>query len=269
MPNFDSTAYATLLENMTAIGVAAAEAIRNTRAETDVRLKADGSPVTGADEAAEAVIRGALERLSLPLPVISEEQADRGEPSVTAPSCILVDPLDGTREFIAGRDEYTVNIGVVADGVPVAGVIVAPALGILWRGILGRGAERLKFSAAGTSAPEPIRTRAHREADTRVMVSRSHLDARTEAYLKRWPGAQRTACGSALKFCRVAEGAADLYPRLGPTHDWDVAAGHAIVAAAGGSVIAPAGTPLVYGSPGLKIPAFLAFGDPTNVSRET
>jgi 3'(2'), 5'-bisphosphate nucleotidase len=101
------------------------------------------------------------------------------------------------------------------------------------------------------------------------MVSRSHLDSRTETYLRRWPGARREASGSALKFCRVAEGAADLYPRLGPTHDWDVAAGHAIVVAARGSVVTPDGTPLVYGTPDLKIPAFLACGDPTDVPHET
>jgi 3'(2'), 5'-bisphosphate nucleotidase len=100
------------------------------------------------------------------------------------------------------------------------------------------------------------------------MVSRSHLDARTEAYLKRWPGARRVASGSAIKFCRVAEGGADLYPRLGPTHDWDVAAGHAIVAAAGGCVVGPTGQPLAYGSAGLKIPAFLACGDPADVPAE-
>jgi 3'(2'), 5'-bisphosphate nucleotidase len=159
VPRFDLAAYAAILQDMTGLGNAAAETIRNARAENDVRTKADGSPVTGADEAAEAVIREGLARLGLPLPVVSEEQADRERASIAAPSFILVDPLDGTREFIAGRDEYTVNIGVVADGAPVAGVIVAPALRTLWRGIVGRGAERLKFSADGTSAPEPIRTR--------------------------------------------------------------------------------------------------------------
>jgi len=183
VPRFDLAAYAALLQDMTGLGIAAAETIRSARAENDVRTKADGSPVTGADEAAEAVIREGLARLGLPLPVVSEEQADRERASLAAPSFILVDPLDGTREFIAGRDEYTVNIGVVADGAPVAGVIVAPALGTLWRGIVGRGAERLKFSAGGTSAPEPIRTRPRPAADILVMVSRSHLDTRTETYL--------------------------------------------------------------------------------------
>ena len=252
MSNFDSAAGAALLEEMTAISIAAAEAIRGSLGDRGVRLKADGSPVTAADEAAEAVIRDGLARLGLPLPVISEESADLAGASIAAPSFILVDPLDGTREFIAGRDEYAINIGLVADGAPAAGVITAPALGRIWRGIVGRGAERLQFSAGRTSPPERIRTRPRPGTDLLVMVSRSHLDARTEAYLTRWPGARRVASGSAIKFCRVAEGGADLYPRLGPTHDWDVAAG----------------TPLAYGTAGLKIPAFLACGDPTDVSTE-
>ena len=241
MSNFDSAACAALLEELTAISIAAAEAIRGLLADRGVRLKADGSPVTAADEAAEAVIRDGLARLGLPLPVISEESADLAGASIAAPSFILVDPLDGTREFIAGRDEYTINIGLVADGAPAAGVITAPALGRIWRGVVGRGAERLQFFAGRTSPPERIRTRPRPGTDLLVMVSRSHLDARTEAYLRRWPGARRVASGSALKFCRVAEGGADLYPRLGPTHDWDVAAGHAIVAAAGGCVVGPTG----------------------------
>jgi 3'(2'), 5'-bisphosphate nucleotidase len=269
VPNIDFPAYPALLKDMTAIGIAAAAAIRNARADGNVRLKADGSPVTGADEAAEAVVRDSLTRIGLRLPIVSEEEAGREGAGVAAPSFVLVDPLDGTREFIAGRDEYTVNIGLVVEGAPVVGVIVAPALGTLWRGIVGRGAERLSFSAGKISAPEPIRTRPRTDVDMLVMVSRSHLDPRTEAYLRHWPDARRMPCGSALKFCRVAEGTADLYPRLGPTHDWDVAAGHAIIRAAGGSVTAPDGTPLVYGSDGLKIPAFLAWGDPAHVAAET
>ena len=268
MSDFDSAACAALLEEMTAISIAAAEAIRSLLADKGVRVKGDGSPVTAADEAAEAVIRDGLTRLGLPFPVISEESADLEGASIAAPRFILVDPLDGTREFIAGRDEYAINIGLVADGAPVAGVITAPALGRIWRGVVGRCAERLQFSAGRTSTPEPIRTRRRTGADPVVVVSRSHLDARTEAYLQRWPAARRVASGSALKFCRVAEGAADLYPRLGPTHDWDVAAGHAIVIAAGGSVVGPTGTPLAYGTAGLKIPAFLACGDPTDVPTE-
>ncbi len=262
MSTFDPAACAKLIEGMTATSLAAADAIRRLHRQVGVRIKADGSPVTAADEAAEAVIRDGLAHLAPSLPVISEEQAEHVRPVITSASVILVDPLDGTREYIAGRDEYTINIAVVADGAPILGVITAPALGLIWRGVVGRGAERLEFSSAKTSSPHAIRTRPHPEGDLLVMVSRSHLDARTETYLESLPRARRIPCGSSLKFCRLAEGAADLYPRLGPTRDWDVASGHAILAAAGGVVSAPDGTPLIYGSPALRIPVFIAWGDP-------
>jgi len=250
------------MDAMTAISISAAEAIRRSHGQGSVRIKADGSPVTTADEAAEAVIRDGLAHLAPALPVISEEQAEREKPAIPSASFILVDPLDGTKEYIAGRDDFTINIAVVSDGAPILGVITAPALGLIWRGTVGRGAERLEFSSRKTSPPQAIRTRPRAAGDLLVMVSRSHLDARTEAYLGGLPRARRIPCGSSLKFCRLAEGAADLYPRLGPTRDWDVAAGHAILAAAGGSVVAPEGTSLIYGGPALLIPAFVAWGDP-------
>ncbi len=260
VPTSDFAAGADLMDVLTTISMSAAAAIR--RCGTgDVRIKADGSPVTAADEAAEAVIHDGLASLGPALPVISEERAEREKPTVKSASYFLVDPLDGTREFIAGRDEYTINIGLVADGMPILGVITSPALGSIWRGIVGRGAERLEFSSAKVSPPQAIHTRPRPEGELRVMVSRSHLDARTRAYLDGLPRMQRVASGSAIKFCRLAEGAADLYPRLAPTRDWDVAAGHAILAAAGGSVVAPDGAALIYGSPGLRIPAFIAWGD--------
>ena len=178
-------------------------------------------------------------------------------------SYFLVDPLDGTREFIAGRDEYTVNIALMTDGAPLFGIICAPALGDLWRGIVGRGAERLSF-ASPTEAPTRIRTRRRPKNEAVVVVSRSHLEARTKSYVDGLPGAKLVQSGSSIKFCRLAEGSADLYPRLAPTHDWDIAAGHAILKAAGGSVTAPDGASLVYGSNDLLIPAFLAWGDPAS-----
>ena len=156
------------------------------------------------------------------MPIISEEDTERE--TVKSASYFLVDPLDGTREFIAGRDEYTVNIAVVADGAPILGIVAAPALGLIWRGIVGRGAERLKFSADKASAPKAIHTRSRPEHEFVVMVSRSHLDRRTQDYLAGLPGARLLPCGSSVKFCRLAEGTADLYPRFGPTCDWDVAA---------------------------------------------
>jgi 3'(2'), 5'-bisphosphate nucleotidase len=257
---FDPAAYAHLMDPLTKITMSAAEAIRFSQTEGGVRVKADGSPVTAADEAAEAVIRDGLVRLDATLPIISEEDAERNKPSVTSRSYFLVDPLDGTREFIAGRGEYTVNIALIVDGAPIVGVIAAPAQGLIWRGIVGRGADRLTFSAQKAGTPQAIKTRPRPRDELIVMVSRSHLEARTQAYLDGLPHAQRVGCGSSVKFCRLAEGTADLYPRLAPTHDWDIAAGHAILTAAGGSVIDPDGATLTYGSPDLIIPAFLAWG---------
>lgn len=267
MAAFDISTCAELLDGLTDLTMAAAAAIRRARGTSDVRIKADGSPVTAADEAAEAVIRKGLERLAADLPIISEEHVEKEKPAVESKSYFLVDPLDGTREFIAGRDEYTINIAIVTDGVPVLGVIAAPALGLIWRGAVGRGAERLKFSAQSAAAAQTIRTRSHPDGELVVMVSRSHLDARTEAYVAGLPQARCVKCGSSIKFCRLAEGSADLYPRLAPTHDWDVAAGHAIVTAAGGSVVDPDGTALRYGSPALRIPAFIAWGGPAPAER--
>jgi 3'(2'), 5'-bisphosphate nucleotidase len=257
---FDASAYNDLMEALTTISISAAAAIR--RGAGRVQRKADGSPVTEADHAAEAVIRAGLAALPAPLPIISEEQPEHERPAVRSESYFLVDPLDGTREYVAGRDEYTVNIGLVSAGAPILGIITAPALGLIWRGIVGRGAERLEFSADKAASPQPIHTRSRPDGELILMVSRSHLDAPTEAYLASFPHTRRIGCGSSLKFCRLAEGVADHYPRLGPTHDWDVAAGHAILVAAGGSVIEPDGAALRYGTAKLLIPAFLAWGGP-------
>ena len=263
MPTFDIIADAACVDRLTAIGISAAAAILQSRGDAEFLIKADGSPVTRADLAAEAVIRDGLSRVAPTMPIVSEEQDGRERPKVGA-SYFLVDPLDGTREFIAGRDEYTVNIGLISDGVPILGIIVAPALGLVWRGTVGRGAERLEFSSGKTSRPQAIHTRPSPSpaGELVVMVSRSHLDRPTQAYLDGLQHARRIACGSSVKFCQLAEGAADQYPRLGPTRDWDVAAGHAVLTAAGGSVLAPDGSPLCYGTPERRIPGFLAWGSP-------
>jgi 3'(2'), 5'-bisphosphate nucleotidase len=264
----DPAAYPDLMAALTKITISAAEAIRS-QGQGGIHIKADGSPVTAADEAAEAVIHDGLTQLSSALPIISEEAAERNRPTAASGSYFLVDPLDGTKEFIAGRDEYTINIALVADGVPVLGVIAAPAQGLIWRGILGRGAERLKFSGREAETPQAIKARPRPEGELIVMVSRSHLEARTQAYLDGFRHTRCVGCGSSVKFCRLAEGAADLYPRLAPTHDWDIAAGHAILVAAGGSVVDPDGGALRFGSPTLIIPAFVAWGGPapTGVTR--
>jgi 3'(2'), 5'-bisphosphate nucleotidase len=253
------------MEELTEISTCAAQAIRDWSGKGGVRIKTDGSPVTAADEAAEAVIRGGLKALAPTVPIISEEHAAREKPqppSGEGASYFLVDPLDGTREFIDGRDEYTINIALMRAGAPILGIITAPALGLMWRGIVGRGAERMKLCGGKSSPPSAIHTRPRPAHELVVMVSRSHLEARTGAYLDRFPQAKLVQCGSSVKFCRLAEGAADLYPRLAPTHDWDIAAGHAILKAAGGNMAAPDGSSLVYGSPDLLIPAFLASAAP-------
>jgi 3'(2'), 5'-bisphosphate nucleotidase len=261
---FDITLATDLMEPLTAIGIAAATAILDLRDDAGIRTKADGSPVTRADEAAEAVIRERLTQLAPDLPIVSEEEAEHTAAALSAsrsgaPYC-LVDPLDGTREFIAGRNEYTVNIAIMSGGAPALGVVVAPALGLIWRGAIGHGAERLPFAAGKAGPPRKIHARPRPTGELVVMVSRSHLDARTEAYLGAFAQVSRLACGSSLKFCRLAEGSADLYPRLGPTRDWDVAAGHAVLTAAGGRVTAPDGAELTYATAPLLIPSFVAWG---------
>jgi 3''-Phosphoadenosine 5''-phosphosulfate (PAPS) 3''-phosphatase len=194
--------------------------------------------------------------------VVSEEQAERTPPAAGV-DYFLVDPLDGTREFIAGRDEYTVNIALIADRTPALGVIVAPALGLIWRGIVGHGAERLKFAAGQMSLPEPIHTRAPPAGALVVMASRSHLDASHTALHR-----PTAACASdrlRLLDQVLPPGRRARRPLSAarPTHDWDVAAGHAILVAAGGSVVGRNGEALAYGTPELRIPDFLAWGSPT------
>ncbi len=252
------------MDEITKITAHAAETILDIAEKPDVRSKADGSPVTSTDLAAEAIICEGLKRLAPDVPIISEEQEAREkQQAFRGGSYFLVDPLDGTREFIAGRGEYTINIALMTDGAPLLGIICAPALGDLWRGIVGRGAERISLASL-TEPPIQIHTRPRPESEAVVMVSRSHLEARTKSYVDGLPGAKLVASGSSIKFCRLAEGSADLYPRLAPTHDWDIAAGHAILKAAGGNVTAPDGAALVYGTNDLLIPAFLAWGDPAS-----
>jgi 3'(2'), 5'-bisphosphate nucleotidase len=264
VPMLDVATCAEMMDALTEIAARASNAILQVAGGlqgTKVRNKDDGSPVTAADEAADAIIRAGLKQLAPSVPIVSEEQASHDRPqTASSSSYFLVDPLDGTREFISGSDEYTVNIAIVSDGAPVLGIVTAPAAGIAWRGIVGHGADRLPIGD-GKAMAKKIHTRPHPQQDLAVMVSRSHLDERTKAFIAKFPNATPIQCGSSVKFCRVAEGAADLYARLAPTHDWDIAAGHAILGAAGGKVTAPDGSPLVYGTKELLIPAFLAWGD--------
>lgn len=252
---------AALARAMTELAVAAGEAILavdHRRAKTNG--KDDGSPVTEADLAADNIIVEGLKRLRPDIPVISEERvAGEVASSEGKELFFIVDPLDGTREFLTGHNDYTVNIALVANGRPLIGIVSAPALGLLWRGIVGRGAERLAL--ASPDRAEAIHTRARPERWV-AAVSRSHLDSRTDAFIRARPGAVRQSIGSALKFCRVAEGSADIYPRLSPISEWDIAAGHAVVEAAGGAVTDSHGAALRFcARPGnYLVPEFIAWG---------
>jgi 3'(2'), 5'-bisphosphate nucleotidase len=228
--------------------------------------KADGSPVTAADLAADRVIAEGLARLIPQVQTLSEERTHLAQLPYTS-SFFLIDPLDGTKEFLAGRNEFTVNLALVSDGVPLLGIVGAPALGLIWRGLVGRGAERLTIAGGGEArSAEPIHTRPFPPPENRwiAAVSRSHGDIRTEAFIDGRPSAVRQVAGSAIKFCRVAEGGADIYPRLAPTCEWDVAAGHAVVTAAGGKVTDSKGAALRFGAgrADFLVPEFIAWGDP-------
>jgi 3'(2'), 5'-bisphosphate nucleotidase len=231
------------------------------------RIKTDLTPVTAADELSEAVILEGLSRLLPGVPVVAEESVGRMRPTRLDPSFVLVDPLDGTREFLAGRDEFTVNVAIVTHGIPIAGIIAAPARELLWRGIVGGIAERLHLQLGAGQAKAFGRSPIHtRPAPGRLTVttSRSHLDEATEDFLARLPLAKRYLCGSSVKFCYIAQGEADVYPRLSPTREWDVAAGHAILVAAGGAVINPQRGQLQFGRMAEKflVAGFIALGDP-------
>ncbi|WP_036258695.1 3'(2'),5'-bisphosphate nucleotidase CysQ [Methylocapsa aurea] len=235
------------------------------------RRKPDKSPVCDADEYAEAII---LERLAarLPhLPVLAEEAAAHGQNAVSGSTFILVDPVDGTREFLSRNGEFTINIGLIVDGAPQAGVVYAPALGQLW---IGGASAYACMVAPGAALPPPhqrrrIHVRPAPPQGLTALESRSHSDPETEAFLAQLPIKERRAAGSSLKFCAVAEGDADVYPRFGQTMEWDTAAGDAILRAAGGMVLDRERHPLQYGKVGAQFRngPFVAWGDPNAIVR--
>jgi 3'(2'), 5'-bisphosphate nucleotidase len=221
----------------------------------EVRSKADASPVTDADERAEQLILESLSRIAPDTPVVAEESVAAGHiPEIGEDPFLLVDPLDGTKEFVSRNGEFTVNIALIENGFPVLGVVHLPVLdetywtngdGEAWR---NRGGEQARIHCR---AP----------GDELVAVaSRSHSNRETDEYLSRFPIKERIAAGSSLKFCRIAEGAADIYPRIGRTMEWDIAAGHAVLAAAGGRVTTLDEAPLRYGKPGFGNPPIVARG---------
>lgn len=260
-----------LLDDLTALVARASTLIRDlAKKGVNRRLKDDKSPVTEADEASEALILEGLARLLPGVPVIAEEMAARGEAPPLQASFLVVDPLDGTKEFIAGTDEFTVNVAIVTRGVPVLGVVAAPNRGRVWRGVVGAKAERLRLLADAADEARQIHARRWPEHDAIAAISRSHLDPATEAFLARLGPITRRPSGSAIKFCEIAEGAADVYPRLATVCEWDVAAGQALLVAAGGIVTTPEGRPLAYGrvAEQFRVPAFVAWGDPSKAAAE-
>jgi 3'(2'), 5'-bisphosphate nucleotidase len=266
LPHLDIDSAAALLEPLTHLAAQAGAAILAVnRSAMTVDDKSDGSPVTQADLAADRVICEGLTRLFPGIPTLSEERLHLAQPPY-AGALFLIDPLDGTKEFVAGRQEFTVNIALIVDGAPLLGIVGAPALGLIWRGLVGRGAERLEIKP-DLSIGKVAAIRARRMPATGqpwvAAVSRSHGDIRSEAFIASRPGAVRQEFGSALKFCRVAEGQADIYPRLSPTCEWDVAAGHAVVVAAGGHVADSHGQPLHFGGrrEDFIVPEFIAWGE--------
>lgn len=220
-----------------------------------VTAKADHSPLTEADRRAHQRIAAELGRLTPDIPVLSEEGAEhvRWEDKAW-----IVDPVDGTKEFLKRSGEFTINIALVQGTQPVLGVVLAPALGTAWVGELGRGAFRLQ---GGERVPISVASPA--PAALRIVASKDHAGPTVQALLARLSGATTLSMGSSLKFCLVAEGRADLYLRDGPTMEWDTAAAHAVLRAAGGEVLCLDGRPLEYGKPTFRNPHFVAVGDQT------
>ena len=238
---------------------AAAEILAVYDSEFAIEHKDDRSPLTAADLASHRCIVAGLQALTPHIPVLSEESKDIDIAARREWTTFwLVDPLDGTREFIKRNGEFTVNIALVVDGVATWGVIQQPVTGALWHGGAGVGA----FIREGDAGDVAIRTRMPAAAPLRIAASRSHRDERTQAVLDALPGSEVVGCGSSLKFCRIADGGIDLYPRFGPTSEWDTAAGQAILEGAGGAVLAPDGRPFRYNPRATLLNGdFIALGD--------
>jgi 3'(2'), 5'-bisphosphate nucleotidase len=233
----------------------------------EVTLKDDLSPVTRADHDAEAIILAALSRFAPDVPVVSEEASGAATGNLGT-RFFLVDPLDGTKEFIQRRSDFTVNVALIDDGRPRFGLVYAPARSLLAVTIAESKAVEAELAPdkAGADldrlAPRPLHVRSPTPAGLVAVVSHSHLDAETEAFLAKLKIARRSSAGSSLKFLLVARGEADVYPRFGPTMEWDIAAGQAVLEAAGGTVVTADGKPFRYGKveAGLRNPSFIAWG---------
>ena len=235
------------------------------RAGVATEYKDNWSPVTAADRDAEAIILEALARILPGVPVVAEEEAAAGRVPTIGDVFLLVDPLDGTREFINRRDEFTVNIALIEGRRPTFGLVYAPAIRELYVTLgPGQAAQALLDADGPAATPDltPIQARAVDMGGLVVLASRSHMDDETRAFIARHNVRETRNAGSSLKFCTIARGDADLYPRFGPTMEWDTAAGHAVLAAAGGTLTMFDGTPFPYGKTEAAFlnPGFLAWG---------
>ena len=237
---------------------AGAEIMKIYATDFDVNWKSDSSPVTAADEGAEAIILPKLRELTPHYTIVAEEAVTKdGVPDIGSAPFWLVDPLDGTREFLNRNGEFTVNIALVIDKEPKLGVIYVPAQDTTYTGLVGVGATR----QIGDDAPEPISTRTPPEEGVTVLASRRHGDPEVlSTFLKDRPIAEIRNAGSSLKLCLVAAGEGDIYPRFGNTMEWDIAAGHAILSAAGGRITTEDGEPMLYGKETMLNPHFIAWG---------
>lgn len=254
--NFDR-----LVTEMRQLALAAGDKIMEIYARPDfeVRAKSDDSPVTEADEAADALISAGLAMAFPDVLIVTEEQAGTHERQ--AKDFLIVDPLDGTKEFVNRRGDFTVNIAFVQSGVPVRGIVYAPAKGRMFY-TLANGSSVEEIGPFDPQKPGAVQMLAVAQPDNaalNVVASKSHRDAATDAYIAKYAVRDMVSAGSSLKFCLVAAGEADLYPRLGRTMEWDTAAGHAVLAGAGGRVVRfDDHTPLTYGKPGYENPFFIA-----------
>ena len=251
-----------LTEVMRRLALEAGDAIMAIYAadDFDVRAKSDDSPVTEADLAADAIISAGLRDAFPDVPLVTEEQAASHTQDVD--TFLIVDPLDGTKEFVKRRGDFTVNIAYVADGVPVRGVVYAPARDrLFYTDAEGRAVEETgPFAKDAPGATQPIGVSTPDNRALMVVASKSHRDQATDDYIAKYAVRDMTSAGSSLKFCLVATGEADLYPRLGRTMEWDTAAGHAVLSGAGGAVVRfDDHSPLTYGKPGFENPFFIAY----------
>lgn len=220
-----------------------------------VMQKDDKSPLTAADLEVDQYLFAELSKEFPQIPIVTEERAQSHGLDVSTGMFFLVDPIDGTKEFINKRDEFTVNIALVKDGKPIAGVVCAPALKLCYTGAVGLGAFEEDMSSGKT---KPIKARTPDNDALMVVASRSHLTEETKAFIQANNVADTKSSGSSLKFCLLARGDADLYPRYGPTMEWDTAAAHAVLVAAGGSIVNLDGTPLEYAKESFRNPYFIA-----------